>query len=82
MKGNFNCSAFGCAVYEQNIYTLETAKINVRTYQVNAFEMPNTITIDCPDVQLWPSNFIDKIKKSFGSQFNRVHADMHFIFFY
>ena len=32
-KGNFSCSAFNCAIYEQNIYTLEPLKVNVRTFQ-------------------------------------------------
>ncbi len=40
-EGNFNCSAFSCAVYEQNIYTLEASKINVRTYQVSILTMKN-----------------------------------------
>ena len=33
-KGNFTCSAFSCSIYEQNIYTLEPNKVNVRTFQV------------------------------------------------
>lgn len=32
-KGNFTCAAFSCAIYEQNIYTLEPSKVNVRTFQ-------------------------------------------------
>ncbi len=32
-KGNFSCSAFSCAIYEQNIYTLEPGKVNIRTFQ-------------------------------------------------
>ena len=34
-KGNFTCSAFSCVIYEQNIYTLEPSKVNVRTFQVD-----------------------------------------------
>ncbi len=33
-KGNFSCPAFSCAIYEQNIYTLEPSKVNIRTFQV------------------------------------------------
>jgi hypothetical protein len=33
-KGNFSCPAFACAIFEQNIYTLEPSKVNVRTFQV------------------------------------------------
>lgn len=33
-KGNFTCAAFSCAIYEQNIYTLEPSRVNVRTFQV------------------------------------------------
>ena len=33
-KGNFSCSAFSCAIYEQNVYTLEPGKVNIRTFQV------------------------------------------------
>ena len=36
-KGNFSCSAFSCAIYEQNIYTLEPGKVNIRTFQVKIF---------------------------------------------
>jgi intraflagellar transport protein 140 len=32
-KGNFSCSAVACQIYEQNIYTLEPSKVNVRTFQ-------------------------------------------------
>ena len=32
-KGNFACAAFSCAIYEQNIYTLEPTKVNIRTFQ-------------------------------------------------
>jgi intraflagellar transport protein 140 len=32
-KGNFTCAALACAIYEQNIYTLEPSKVNVRTFQ-------------------------------------------------
>lgn len=32
-KGNFSCAAFHCAIYEQNIYTLEPGKVNIRTFQ-------------------------------------------------
>jgi intraflagellar transport protein 140 len=33
-KGNFSCAVFSCAIFEQNIYTLEPSKVNVRTFQV------------------------------------------------
>lgn len=32
-KGNFSCPAFSCNIFEQNIYTLEPSKVNVRTFQ-------------------------------------------------
>ena len=32
-KGNFSCAAITCAIYEQNIYTLEPGKVNIRTFQ-------------------------------------------------
>lgn len=35
-KGTFSCPAFNCCIFEQNIYTLEPSKVNVRTFQVNA----------------------------------------------
>jgi hypothetical protein len=34
-KGNFTCSPFACAIYEQNIYCAETGKLNIRTFQVD-----------------------------------------------
>ena len=37
-KGNFTCSAFSCGIYEQNIYTLEPSRVNVRTFQVKAIK--------------------------------------------
>ena len=36
-RGNFTCSPFACAIYEQNIYSLEPGKLNVRTFQVLNF---------------------------------------------
>ncbi|CAF0790150.1 unnamed protein product [Brachionus calyciflorus] len=32
-RGNFTCSAFNCAIFEQSIFTLEPSKVNVRTFQ-------------------------------------------------
>lgn len=33
-RGSFSCPAFSCCIFEQNIYTLEPSKVNVRTFQV------------------------------------------------
>lgn len=32
-RGNFTCSAFNCAIFEQSIFTLEPSRVNVRTFQ-------------------------------------------------
>ena len=32
-RGSFPCSPFKCAIFEQNVYTLEPSKMNVRTFQ-------------------------------------------------
>lgn len=32
-RGNFTCTPYACGIYDQNIYTLEASKVNVRTFQ-------------------------------------------------
>lgn len=45
-RGSFHCPAFNCCIFEQNVYTLEPSKVNVRTFQVRIYDATEFLETD------------------------------------